>query len=114
MIIAWRVLFVTMLGRECPELPCTVLFEDDEWKSVYVIAKNAPPPETPPLLGEFTLMIASLGGYLNPAEVRRPARPQNHVGWLAANGRLCIGLESFWSDAIGNTEGEKGNGKRCV
>ena len=39
MIVAWRVLFVTMLGRECPDLPCTVLFEDDEWKSVYMIAK---------------------------------------------------------------------------
>lgn len=40
MIVAWRVLFVTMLGRECPDLPCTVLFEDDEWKSVYMIAKH--------------------------------------------------------------------------
>jgi len=41
MIVAWRVLFVTMLGRECPDLPCTVLFEDedDEWESVYMIAK---------------------------------------------------------------------------
>jgi len=39
--VAWRVLFVTMLGRECPDLPCTVLFEDedDEWESVYMIAK---------------------------------------------------------------------------
>lgn len=39
MIVAWRVLFVTMLGRECPDLPCTALFEDDEWKAVYMIAK---------------------------------------------------------------------------
>ena len=40
MIVAWQVLFVTMLGRECPDLPYTVLFEDDEWKSVYMIAKH--------------------------------------------------------------------------
>nr|CAJ74729.1 unknown protein [Candidatus Kuenenia stuttgartiensis] len=26
MIVAWRVLFVTMFGRECPDLPCTALF----------------------------------------------------------------------------------------
>ena len=65
MIVAWRVLFVTMIGRECPDLSCTVLFEEDEWKSVYMIAKQKPPPETPPSLGEFIIMIASLGGYLN-------------------------------------------------
>ena len=40
MIVAWRVLFVTMFGRECPDLPCTTLFEDDEWKPVYMIAKH--------------------------------------------------------------------------
>jgi hypothetical protein len=30
MIIAWRVLFLTMLGRECPGLPCTLVFDDME------------------------------------------------------------------------------------
>ena len=40
-------------------------FEDDEWKPVYMIAKNEAPPETPPSLGDFTIMVASLGGYLN-------------------------------------------------
>ena len=32
---------------------------------VYMIAKNEAPPETPPSLGDFTIMVASLGGYLN-------------------------------------------------
>ena len=65
MIVAWRVLFVTMFGRECPDLPCTALLEDDEWKPVYMIAKNEAPPETPPSRVDFTLMVSSLGGYLN-------------------------------------------------
>ncbi len=26
LIIAWRVLYLTMLGRTCPELPCNVVF----------------------------------------------------------------------------------------
>ena len=30
MIIAWRVLFLTMLGRECPEMPCDVVFDEAE------------------------------------------------------------------------------------
>jgi hypothetical protein len=64
MIVAWRVLFVTMLGRECPELPCTVLFADEEWKSVWAIVKRRPTPTTPPLLAEFIKMVASLGGHI--------------------------------------------------
>ena len=82
-----------MLGRECPDLPCTALFEDDEWKPVYMIAKNEAPPETPPSLGDFTIMVASLGGYLNRKCDGPP--PPNHVGRSTANGGLCIGLEIF-------------------
>ena len=65
MIVAWRVLFVTMLGRECPDLPCTVLFEDNEWKAVYMIVKKEILPESPPSLGNLIIMIAGLGGHLN-------------------------------------------------
>ena len=35
--IAWRVLHLTYLGRECPELPCDVVFADHEWKPVWSI-----------------------------------------------------------------------------
>jgi hypothetical protein len=28
MIIAWRVLYLTMLGRDCPEMPCDAVFAD--------------------------------------------------------------------------------------
>ena len=113
MIIAWRVLFVTMLGRECPELPCTVLFEDDEWKSVYVIAKNAPPPETPPLLGEFTLMIASLGGYLN-RKCDGPPGPKTMWVGLQRMVDFALAWKVFGQMQSETQKGKKGNGKRCV
>lgn len=65
MLIAWRVMYVMMMGRECPQLSSTVIFEEAEWKSVYKIChKNSPLPKKPPLLGELIMMIASLGGYL--------------------------------------------------
>lgn len=64
MIIAWRVLFTLMLGRNCPELCCEVLFEKEEWQAVYIVVKRLPPPVTPPSLGEIVSMVASLGGYL--------------------------------------------------
>jgi len=64
MIIAWRIFYYLMLGREYPNFPCTLVFEEEEWKSVYVIIKGKEPPQEAPQLGEMIDMIASLGGYL--------------------------------------------------
>jgi hypothetical protein len=62
-IIAWRVLYVTMLGREAPDLPCDVVFSEEEWKSAWTIcAKESPPRKAPPLK-TFLPLIARLGGY---------------------------------------------------
>ncbi len=30
MVIGWRIMLMTLLGRECPELPAEVLFSDIE------------------------------------------------------------------------------------
>lgn len=62
-IIAWRVLYLTMLGRECPELPCDVLFPEDEWKPVWKVVTDEPIPEQAPRLSLFLLMLAQLGGH---------------------------------------------------
>jgi hypothetical protein len=64
MIVAWRVLWVSALGRLGPELPADVVFAEEEWKSVYSVVKHAKPPPKAPALGEFVRMVASLGGYL--------------------------------------------------
>ena len=65
LIIAWRVLYVLKLGRECPMLGCDAIFTDAEWKSVYAIAHRKPAPKTPPTLAVILPLIAGLGGYLN-------------------------------------------------
>jgi hypothetical protein len=31
MIVAWRILYLTMLGRACPDMKCSCVFEPDEW-----------------------------------------------------------------------------------
>jgi hypothetical protein len=64
MIVAWRLYFITFLGRNCPGLPCTLIFEEDEWKSVFAVVKRAKPPTEPPTLGEVVRMIGTLGGFL--------------------------------------------------
>ena len=64
-VVAWRVLFLTMLGREVPDMPCDAILEAHEWQALYCfIHKNQTPPQQPPTLFEATLWIAQLGGFL--------------------------------------------------
>lgn len=65
MAIAWRILYLTKLGREAPDLPCTVMFDEEEWQSLCMFHSRTPqPPETPPTLGTAMRMVAKLGGFL--------------------------------------------------
>lgn len=65
LIIAWRVLYLTMLGRECPELPCNLVFADEEWQAFYLVTHHKAPPDEPPSLDTMVRMVASYGGFLN-------------------------------------------------
>jgi hypothetical protein len=74
-IIAARVLYLTYLNRTTPELPCTAVFADSEWKSAWRIVKRKPLPKRPPTLGEFMKVLTYLGGYNNRA-TEAPPGPQ--------------------------------------
>jgi len=67
LIVAWRVLYLTMLGRTVPNLPCTVVFGDAEWKAVFSIERRGPPPETPPTLAAMVRAVARQGSYVGRA-----------------------------------------------
>jgi len=64
MVVAWRILYVMKLGRECPDLPCDVVFEEDEWQSLYVICYGENALKKVPPLGEFVSKVAEFGGFL--------------------------------------------------
>ncbi len=64
MIVAWRIMFLMKLGRECPDLPCSMVFEKGEWEAAYIVYKKSTPPENPPSLNEMIKMVASFGGYI--------------------------------------------------
>src|SRR5262249_46137551 len=72
LIVAWRTLYVCRLGRACPDISCEAVFEPAEWKSVYRVVQNEPPPQQAPPLGELVRMIAQLGGYVNRARSDPP------------------------------------------
>lgn len=65
MIITWRILFTTMVGRVAPNMPCDKVFSESEWKSVFIMTHKKQPPDIPPNLNNMIKMIAQLGGFLN-------------------------------------------------
>jgi hypothetical protein len=97
-IIAWRIMFATYLGRECPELPCDALFDDIEWKPVWKIVSKKPLPKLAPPLAEFIPMLAQLGGYNNRSSDDPPG-PQ--VLWVGMRRMLefSIAWTAFGPDA---------------
>lgn len=65
MVVAWRIFYMTKLGRETPDLPCTVFLEEDQWKALTCYTYQTPePPQQPPTLQQAIRMIASLGGFI--------------------------------------------------
>lgn len=90
-IIAWRIVYLTYLNRATPELPCTAVFADSEWKSVWQVTKKQSPPQEAPTLGEFLPLLTRLAGYNNRAS-ERPPGPQ--VMWTAL--RRMLDFATAW------------------
>jgi hypothetical protein len=90
-VVAWRVMYISHLGRECPDLDCEVLFEPSEWKSVYSILGLEIPKRGCPKLNDLVRAIARLGGFIN--------RPKNHPGtqtlWIGL--QRCYDLSNAWN-----------------
>jgi Transposase DNA-binding/Transposase Tn5 dimerisation domain len=64
MVIAWRIHYVTLLGRACPDLPCGAVFEEWEWKPVVVIFRGKEHQDEEPTLAQMNAWVGQLGGHL--------------------------------------------------
>ena len=63
MVVSWRIARLMRLGRTCPDLPASLMFDPDEIKAAYVLTKK-PTPTLPPRLNEVVRRVAMLGGFL--------------------------------------------------
>jgi hypothetical protein len=64
-IIAWRVLFLILIGRENLELKADILFKKEEWEVLHIrIQDRDSPPNEIPHLKTVLIQIAKLGGFL--------------------------------------------------
>jgi hypothetical protein len=91
-VVAWRLLWLTYLGRGRPDLPCTVAFEAYEWKALYAfIQRTALLPAEPPTLQQATLWLAQLGGFLARKADGYPGVKVLWRGW-----RRLIDIAQTW------------------
>lgn len=72
-VIAWRILYGTLLARVTPEIPCTVLLEVQEWQALFcAVHRTTTPPNSPPTLAQAVRWLAELGGFVGRAGDGQP------------------------------------------
>lgn len=91
LVIAWRIMLMTLLGRETPELPQEVIFSDLEIKVLAAYAKKKH-YSSPNCLGEAVKLVAKLGGYLARANDPPPGHQIMWKGYAILQ-LMCEGFE---------------------
>jgi hypothetical protein len=95
-VIAWRLFYTTLIARTEPDLPCTSLLTEEEWKVLYTKIKQTKHyPDTPATIREAVRWIAQLGGFLARKGDKEPGPITLWRGWK----RLCD-LTEGWNLAL--------------
>lgn len=92
LIIAWRILHVVTLGQQCPDLPCDVVFDPEEWQAAWIVKHRCKPPETPPSLNDMVRIIAGFGGFLGRKSDGQPGAKAIWEGMEKVR-HYAVGLE---------------------
>jgi hypothetical protein len=80
LVVAWRVYHLAKLGRDLPDAPCTVYFQDAEWKALTAfVTRNPVAPDKPPPLRQAMRWVAGLGGFLGR---KGDGEPGTQTLWL--------------------------------
>jgi hypothetical protein len=81
-IIGVRLMHVTYLAREQPDIPATEAFSKEEIEALHLRVKRTLPPAKPPTLREAVRMLGSLGGHLGRKCDKEPGMTVIWRGWL--------------------------------
>ena len=96
-IIAWRIYWITLIARTDPNLPCTTLLAEDEWKVLYSkIHKTNSYPKKPPNIRSVVRWISMLGGFLGRKGDGEPGIITLWRGW-----KRLFDLSEGWALALG-------------
>ncbi len=92
LVVAWRIYYLTMLGRMDPDAPCTLFFQDPEWQALFSgFHKTTVLPATPPTLQEATRWIAIKGGFQGR---KADGHPGTEVLWQGLQ-KLDVAIEMY-------------------
>jgi len=67
LVVAWRIVHLVKRGRDVPEMPCSIYFEEMQWKALVACTQRAsatPALANPPTLRAAIRLVAQLGGFL--------------------------------------------------
>jgi len=91
MIVAWRIMFLTMVRRSAGELSCEYFYDKSEWNSAYVITYKRACPNRGPSVREMNRMVARFGGFLGR---KRDGEPGIKSMWIGLR-RLADFTKAF-------------------
>ncbi|MBP6809866.1 MAG: IS4 family transposase [Chromatiaceae bacterium] len=92
LVVAWRIYYLTLLGRMDPDAPCTLFFQDPEWQALYSwFHQTTVLPATPPTLQEATRWIAIKGGFQGR---KADGHPGTQVLWQGLQ-KLDVAIEMY-------------------
>jgi hypothetical protein len=90
LVVAWRIMLMTLMGRETPKLPAEILFSDIELKTLQAYAKKKR-LKPPLLLGDAVRLVAKLGGYLGRKNDPPPGHQIIWQGYTVLQA-ICMGF----------------------
>lgn len=71
LVVAWRIYWLTMLGREKPDIPCDEILSEDQWRVLSVWATGTMADKAPSAQ-QVTRWIGKLGGWLSRGKHDNP------------------------------------------
>lgn len=100
LVVAWRIYHLSKLGREVPQAPCTLYFDEAEWKALMAFTtQNRVPPAKPPTLREAIHRVAGLGGFLGR---KGDGEPGTQSLWLGL--QRLDDIVAMWQVMAGATQ----------
>ena len=80
-MVAWRLLWLTYIGRVAPDLSCEVAFTTQEWQILHIATDTTPVPDQPPSVQTAIQQLARLGGHRGWASSGPPGVKVLWRGW---------------------------------
>lgn len=105
-IIATRLMHITYLARVMPDLPCTAVLTEDQWRTLHLLTTKTKPPQAPTMtMKEAVAKIAALGGHLGRKSDAKPGMMAMWRGWLRleAGADMLHAIDELYPGLITNT-----------